>query len=85
MVSDMAMTLEQAREQVGATVSYVPRGEPDAAPERGRITRVSGHYVFVHYFATSPGDTAQATYPADLTLVETIEQATDRAISELLD
>ena len=72
------MTLEQARENVGRSVTYArydagPRivlnvgelGQPSAGPESGVITSVNSRYVFVRYGAELH---AKATDPADLTL-----------------
>lgn len=56
----MAITLEQAREKIGAGVVYRPH---DGAAEDGEITSVSSRFVFVRY----RGDAgAKATDPSML-------------------
>jgi hypothetical protein len=55
------MTLEQARDHIGARVLY---RRPGAEPEAGVIARVSERYVFVEY------PVVKATYPDDLELLE---------------
>lgn len=51
------ITLEQARDNLGARVVYRSPGRP---PEQGVITEVGRQYVFVHY----KGDqSAKATAP----------------------
>ena len=53
---------------VGDAVVYRPRGESsDGRLERGVVTSVNSHYVFVRYGDDADG---RATEPADLTRVE---------------
>jgi len=57
------MTLEEARQNIGAGVVYCPDG---AAREDGTIVAVSSAYVFVQYV----GDRgSKATAPEHLTLL----------------
>lgn len=57
------MTLDEAREHVGAGVVYLPPGRPR---EDGVITSVNDRYVFVRY----DGDKgSKATTPTDLILL----------------
>jgi len=56
------MTIDEARNSIGAGVIYHP-GRTDA--EAGVITSVNDHYVFVRY---GSGGTSAATEPAALTL-----------------
>jgi len=58
------MTLEEAREHIGAGVIYQPH--PEVRPEDGEIVSVNEHYVFVRY----TGDRgAKATDPRNLQLL----------------
>lgn len=56
------MTTEEAREHIGAGVTYKNRYGPY---EEGVITSVSDSYVFVRY----GGHVSKATNPADLELL----------------
>lgn len=58
------MTLDEAREHIGAAVVYRCAGMQHT--EEGEITRISGGLVMVLYKGDS---TAKATYAADLTLL----------------
>lgn len=58
------MTLDEARQHIGAGVTYEPY--PGARREDGDIVAVTTHYVMVRY----RGDRgAKATSPAQLTLL----------------
>jgi len=64
------MTLDEAREHVGAGVVYRPR--PDASAEDGTITSVNERWVFVRYTGNPQ---PQATAPQHLTLLaDTIKE-----------
>lgn len=68
------MTLDEARDHIGDAVVYRPPGAaPGDREERGVITG-TGNLVFVRY-----GDNpqAQATYPADLTLLAATAAGTE--------
>jgi hypothetical protein len=60
------MTLDEAREHVGAGVVYTPFFGPK---EDGVITGVSRTSVFVRYARQHPGSNGQATAPEDLELL----------------
>jgi hypothetical protein len=60
------MTLDEARESIGAMVRYQPNGLFPQNAEIGLIRSVNAQYVFVQY----EGDYgSKATDPADLTLI----------------
>lgn len=65
------ITIEQARECVGRSVTYARRDDPTdptritAGPELGTITSVNERYVFVRY-GSDRG--SKGTNPGDLTL-----------------
>lgn len=58
------MTIDEAREHIGATVLYHPQG---TSPEEGVIRHVT-RFVFVAYSGDVNG--ARATSPEDITLIE---------------
>lgn len=60
------MTLDEARENVGAGVVYTPGHGPK---EDGVITGVSSTSVFVRYAKQHPSANGQATSPGDLELL----------------
>lgn len=57
------MTLEEAADHIGQTVTYQPNGHDHA--ETGYITAVTSRYVFVRYGADQH---SKATAPANLHL-----------------
>ena len=65
------MTIDEARGHIGRAVAYRPAGNPDAEAEHGVIATVGHRWVFVRYAA--PSGAAQATDPADLTLLAEVQ------------
>jgi hypothetical protein len=71
------MTLDDARDHIGAAVLYHPSGTD---PEEGVIRHVSAHFVFVAYSGDLNG--ARATRPEDVTLAGTAGQDAAAAAEE---
>ena len=59
------MTVDEARDHIGATVLYHPHG---TAPENGVLRQVSERFVFVVHRGDHLG--IRATNPEDITLAE---------------
>lgn len=65
------ITLDQAREQVGARVRYTAPQTPETRSRDGVITSVGYEVIFVRFQWQQPNAYGLACYPRNLVLIDT--------------